>query len=294
MLVRSERFRQAALARLEPLRGTWIHAAAVRDLREKTEQVEAGYRGWLASLLPYLLDRAGPGPRDVLDFGCGTGELTVLMNAAGFDARGIDLHRDHLALARLLAEENGLGGDRFVEGRAGTLPFRDGEFAAVTMLSVLEHVDDGALGRLLPELRRVARLVFVLVPNRLMIRDDHTGLNFVPWLPRPVAERYVRLRGARYRYGISRSGTWDVHYRTLRRIEACFAEAEFVLEFPPDHLVYPPLDAVRPVRRLHKRLGRWGVTLPHPYSLLRRGQPSQAYHPYLNLIFRTAAGGGGA
>jgi SAM-dependent methyltransferase len=294
MRVRSERFRQAALARLEPLRGTWIHAAAVRDLREKTELVDAGYRTWLARLLPYLLDRAGPGSRAVLDFGCGTGELTVLMNAAGFDARGIDLHRDHLALARLLAGENGLDGDRFVEGRAGTLPFRDGEFGVVTLLSVLEHVDDDALARLLPELRRVARLVFVLVPNRLMIRDDHTGLYFVPWLPRAVAERYVRLRGRRYRYGISRSGTWDVHYRTLRRIGRTFGDAGFAMEFPPDSLVYPPLDAVRPIRRLGKRLGRWRVALPHPYSLLRPGQPRQAYHPYLNLIFRPMSGGGGA
>lgn len=284
--LRAERFRRATAESLAPLRGTRIYDAALKDLAEKTEQVDAGYRGWLAALLPYLLERAGPGPDTVLDFGCGTGELTVLMNVAGFSARGVDVHPEHLRLARLLAEENGLDPSLFVQGSERRLPFGAAEFGAVTMLSVLEHLDDDELAWLLPELRRVARLVFVLVPNRLMIRDDHTGLNFVPWLPRGLASRYVRLRGGRYRYGISRSGEWDVSFRTLARIEKLFADAGFVAEYPPDALVYPPLELVGPVRHVSKRLGPLTLKVPHPYRLLRPGRAPQTYHPYLNLVFR--------
>lgn len=124
----------------------------------------------------------------ILDFGCGSGELTVRMGCLGYEVYGLDVHEDHLALAKILAVENGLSEDIFILNTSNRLPFPDAYLDIITMFSVLEHLDDTTLDWLLPELKRVCRgIVYVLVPNRLKPTDDHSGLRFVPWIPRWLA-----------------------------------------------------------------------------------------------------------
>ncbi len=291
-MVRAERFLRAALERLEPLRGTFVYDAIVRDYLAKTEQEDAGYGRWLAALLPYLAQRGGRGaaPR-VLDFGCGSGELTVLMNVLGFEAWGIDVHAEHLKLAQLLAEENGVPGERFVLHEGGPLPFEDKHFDVVTLLVVLEHLSNDVLDRVVFELHRVCRgVVIVQVPNRWQPRDDHTGLLLVPWMPRSLASAWVRLHGARRRYAISKDGSWDVYYRSYNAIRRRFDASGFDVEFLPDELVYPPLDQVPPLygaggapAPAWKRTA--GSVLRGAVHALSGGPlPPQAWYPYLHLV----------
>jgi len=291
MPLKAERFLEAARARLEPLRGTYIYEPISRDLLAKTEQVDSGYGRWLAALLPYLAVECGvAGKPRVLDFGCGSGELTVLMNTLGFEVTGLDLHEEHLALARILAAENGVSGERFVLHRGGPLPFADRSFDLVTLFVVLEHLSDPVLDLVIPELRRVCSGgLFIQVPNRLQTRDDHTGLAFVPWMPRWLAARYVGLHGPRHRYAISRDGSWDVTYRTFGAIRRTFESHGLSVRFVPDALVYPPLDVARPLlqppegtpgwKRLAHRAARGAIRV-----LLGGEPPPQAWYPYLNLL----------
>ena len=125
MALKAEAFLAAARAHIEPLRGRFIHEAIERDYLAKTGQTRHQLRGLASRDRALARSRAGAGatPR-ILDLGCGTGELAVLMNHLGFDARGIDVHEDHLALARILATENGVAADRFIHYDGGALPFR--------------------------------------------------------------------------------------------------------------------------------------------------------------------------
>lgn len=294
--LKAERFLEAARARLEPLRGTYIYDPIARDLLAKTGQTDDRYALWLAGLLPWLAGECGvPGRPRVLDFGCGMGELTVRMNALGYPAFGIDLHQDHLALARTLAAENGVPGSRFVLHRGGALPFADRAFDLVTLFVVLEHLDDAMLDRLLPELARVCGGgMFVLVPNRLQTRDDHTGLAGIPWMPRWLASGYVRLHGRRRRYAISQGGGWDVHYRGFDAIRRRFESHGWRLQFVPDPLVFPPLAEARPLfralpdtpplRRAAYAAIRAAVRIGLGHDL-----PAPAWYPYLNLLARPPA-----
>ena len=294
MPINAERFLGAAIQNLEPLRGTYVHGQVIRDLREKTEQVDSGYGRWLAALLPWLCARCGlDRPPRVLDFGCGSGELAVLMNSLGYDAVGVDVHAVHLRLARILAEENGLSADRFVLYEGGPLPFPDGVFDIVTMDSVLEHVSDEVLEQVLPELGRVCSgVVFALAPNRLKTHDDHTGLALVTWLPRGLGALYVRARGPYHRYGISIDGSWDVYSRTYWAVRDRFGRHGFSVEFVPDELVYPPLDVARPLYELGAGRG-WKAPLLAPVRglcrmLVATGTPRQAFYPYFNLVMTRA------
>ena len=81
---------------------------------------------------PALLPPAA-GP--VLDIGCGKGQLVNLMLADGYDAAGIDLSPEQVALARAAGLDQVQHGDyrALLEARAGQL-------AGVTATDVLEHL----------------------------------------------------------------------------------------------------------------------------------------------------------
>jgi 2-polyprenyl-3-methyl-5-hydroxy-6-metoxy-1,4-benzoquinol methylase len=294
--LRAEQFLQAAFENIEPLRGTHIHCAISRDLLEKTETSEAGYGKWLKKLFAYLSSTYHLTGKRVLDFGCGTGELTVRMRTLGYEAYGFDLHENHLRLARILAVENGVPPEAFILSKPNgsghaRMPFPDGSFDIITLFSVLEHLSDTTLAHILPELRRICRgVIYVLVPNRLKPVDDHTGLRFICWMPRSVAAAYVKLRSHRNGYHISADGTWDVYNRCLSRVVTIFRRGGFDTQFLPDQVVFPPLATCPPIKRIGKyfRFGkrRIYVGVPLPYdTLLKLGYPPQSFYPYLNLIF---------
>jgi SAM-dependent methyltransferase len=96
------------------------------------------------------------GPLDVLDVGCGTGDVTHRIAALYPEARvtGVDLVESHLAEAR---RRYGSFGERlrFVTGDALDLALADGSFDLVVCRHMLQSVPDA--GRVISELVRVAR-----------------------------------------------------------------------------------------------------------------------------------------
>lgn len=111
--------------------------------------------GWSAALSPLFLDFAGrKGLSDVLDIGCGTGNLLAAVAAAypGAALTGIDPSAALLAKAQARPE---LAGVTFVAGGVEAMPFANGRFShTLSMLVLQEFADrDGALA----EMRRVTR-----------------------------------------------------------------------------------------------------------------------------------------
>ena len=111
--------------------------------------------GWSAALSPLFLDFAGrEGLSDVLDVGCGTGNLMAELAAAHPDAvlTGIDPSQALLAKARARPE---LGRAVLIAGGVEAMPFAAGRFSHVLSMLVLQEFTDrdGALA----EMRRVTR-----------------------------------------------------------------------------------------------------------------------------------------
>jgi SAM-dependent methyltransferase len=121
-------------------------------------------RGFLGELAG-LVKRAAPA--DLLDVGCGEGILTQRLAARlGAGARVVGLDRDVPALRR---EWPARAGVEFVTGDARALPFRDGEFDAVSLIEMLQLVDEP--DRALAEAARVARRwLLVSVPREPLWR----------------------------------------------------------------------------------------------------------------------------
>jgi len=185
-----------------------------------------------------------------------------------------------------------LSPEMFIRHDGNRLPFPDRAFDIVTMISVLEHVDDPTLSQLVPELARVcAGVLFVQAPSSASFRDDHTGLLFLPSLPNRLARAYVAVLGKRYQYKISASGSWDVNYRSFEQAIRFF-EPYFDYEFSPNPCCYPEVpEEFSPTwigKRFHLFAREIFLGLPLPWRQFRisRGYPKEAYYPYLNLTFR--------
>jgi ubiquinone/menaquinone biosynthesis C-methylase UbiE len=111
--------------------------------------------GWSAALSPpFIAFAGGTAGNDVLDVGCGTGNLLAALTAAhpGTRLTGVDPSAALLAKARARAE---LNGSTLVAGSVEALPFADGRFSHVLSMLVLQEFTDR--GRALGEMRRVTR-----------------------------------------------------------------------------------------------------------------------------------------
>lgn len=112
------------------LRDRLYDAYASHHASTRNAQAEAlTYRRHVRPAL--LPPAAGP----VLDIGCGQGHLVKLLLADGYDARGIDVSPEQVALARASGIDQIEHGDYHQ-----LLGAQSGELAAVTAIDVLEHL----------------------------------------------------------------------------------------------------------------------------------------------------------
>ena len=97
----------------------------------------------------HLLPHLEPG-LSLLDFGCGTGTLSVGLAGAvePGEFHGIDIERSQIGLARSAAAAGGHTNASFQVGDVTDLPFDDNTFDVAHCHTVLNHVPDtlGALG----------------------------------------------------------------------------------------------------------------------------------------------------
>ena len=106
-----------------------------------------------------LVDAAALRPgHSVLDLGCGTGTLAIMVKQRepGADVTGLDADPQILELARRKADETGLA-IGFDEGLATELPYPDGSYDRVVSTLFFHHLSSGDKRECLAEIRRVLR-----------------------------------------------------------------------------------------------------------------------------------------
>jgi SAM-dependent methyltransferase len=134
------------------------HAATFDDEPDhglRDPRVRAGWEALLLPLLPVA-------PADVLDLGCGTGTLSVLLAERGHRLRGLDSSARMLAAARAKAVEAGVPVD-LVLGEASDPPFEPASADVVLCRHVLWALADPAVAvaRWARLLRPGGRLVLI-------------------------------------------------------------------------------------------------------------------------------------
>ncbi|MGH2993171.1 MAG: class I SAM-dependent methyltransferase [Solirubrobacterales bacterium] len=106
-----------------------------------------------------LLEQVSPGPGDrILDLGCGTGTLAVLIKRAqtAAEVSGLDADPEMLAPARAKAAADGVE-IRFDEGLSNELPYEDGFFDTVVSTLFFHHLAPQVKRQTAAEIARVLR-----------------------------------------------------------------------------------------------------------------------------------------
>jgi len=103
------------------------------------------------ALISYLARRVDLGT--VVDMGCGRGDLIQLLLDRGYDSYGCDQSQ-----ASVEQVKKRFAGHPHFRGAAVGTGMPDGIADTVTMLEVVEHLDDAALDQLIGEARRILRV----------------------------------------------------------------------------------------------------------------------------------------
>lgn len=114
-----------------------------------------------------LLRHVASRPLKILDVGCGPGGNILFLGAFG-EVTGLDASDEALAFA----QKRGFA--RTVKGEGGALPFGDETFDVVSLLDVLEHIEDDA--QTLREIVRVLKpggLALITVPAYPWMWSEH-------------------------------------------------------------------------------------------------------------------------
>lgn len=124
--------------------------------------------------------------RTVLDIGCGDGQISRVLAAAGSRVVGVDPTWNQISVAR---RRN--GGANFVRAAADALPFAGSSFDAAVACLVFEHIDaiDAAIAEVARILRPGGRFSFFL--NHPLFQTPDSG-----WIDDHVldpAEQYWRI-----------------------------------------------------------------------------------------------------
>lgn len=138
----------------------------------------------------------------VLDIGCSAGFISDEFRQAGANVIGLDIDEPGLAKARQRF------GDavEFIQAPGDEMPLPDHSVDIVVFNHIYEHVPD--VGAVMTEIGRVLKadgVVYLGLGNRLGIMEPHHRLPFLSWLPKRLADRYVRL-----------AGRADSYYETLQ------------------------------------------------------------------------------
>jgi SAM-dependent methyltransferase len=180
------------------------------------------------------------GEADILDYGCGLGNLTMNLATSFRSVVGIDLAYERAAFTSLRAQQDGISNVSVIcAGDTDHIPLKNASVDVVVLNGVLEWIPEWLKGdprrrqvEFLKEFRRVLRpngQIFIGIENRAAYRyftghpEDHTRLLFASLLPRRMANAYSRMvRKKPFRtYTYTRRG-----YVSLLR-EAAFERPKF-------------------------------------------------------------------
>lgn len=157
----------------------------------------------------------------VLDVSCSTGLMSRQFALSFANVTGIDIDGNAVSYAQ---RQNDFSNVAFYKMDALHMQFPDNTFDIVVCNQMYEHVPDAE--QLLTEIRRVLApggTCYFGATNRLKIIETHYGrLPFLSYLPKPLANLYLRLLGRGNRYYENLYTYW-----TLKRLCSEFETTDY-------------------------------------------------------------------
>jgi len=198
----------------------------------------------------------------ILDIGFGNGLTLKAFADQGGVMSGLEVSKSLFSIATDVLSNYGVSADlKTYDGF--TFPFANESFDFIYSVSVLEHVDDPVA--VLKEASRVLRYggsFYLAFPNRFNPKETHTGIWFASYLPRKVADLYLKMCG--------RSGVdmyWNVHFLSFFKLKRFLKEGAIPMTIRFE------TESLHPIKRFIKKtlalLGlHHSIFLPHIMVIL--------------------------
>lgn len=178
---------------------------------------------------------------DVLDVGCGLGVYSLAISPHVKSVYGIDYDSKLVACCKKSAGELGLHNVKFE--RISALDLKDREAYDIVILSdVLEHIkEQSALLNICINALRPGGVMYISTNNKWWPIEGHKFLPFLTYMPRNIANKYVRFMGK----GNDYEGYYLPSYMALR---------EMLDKLPAEYVFKPPINRERLMYRVGARL----------------------------------------
>lgn len=179
----------------------------MKVLESAPERYDRGMRlltlGRLERVHRDMAARLNPGDR-VLDVGCGTGALAVLLARKGAHVTGIDISPPMMSIAARRIQEEGLDSQVTLQELGAVdldTAFPHASFDAVVSTLVFSELSDDEIEYALPEIRRILR-----PGGQLLVADEVSPASFLGW----VATFLFRLPFAVLAFALTQNTTHRV------------------------------------------------------------------------------------
>jgi len=201
----------------------------------------------------------------LLDLGAGMGGFAVAAALAGAQVTACEYNPAYCQIIRLRAARYRLHLP-IINAAGEKLPLPDAAFDLVVAWDVLEHVQDpvAVLGEIARVLRPGGHALITAINRRAWI-DPHYHMRGINWLPRPLAETLIAMRGrtkqgAAFRDMQRLSSMHYFHFREL--VQLCRQLGFTVTDLREQALLAGKLVSRRPLRRaIRVLLRRVGLEL---------------------------------
>lgn len=177
----------------------------------------------------------------VLDIGCGPGGLAIPLAGRVREIVGIDIAEAVVQKSREMAREQGMDNAAFEVKSIFDLECEK-EYDVVLASDLIEHVvDQRRAVEIIVRCTNVGGIFYLTTNNRLWPIEGHYYLPFLSYLPKRLADRYVRISG--------RGGSYDDHYLLT------YGQLTRILNgLPIEYGFKPPVRPVGRMQRFGKKL----------------------------------------
>ena len=205
-----------------------------------------------------VLQDFNPGTQSMncLDIGCSSGIITALLGNHLRMSIGIDIDQEAIQHAQ---DQSPSPRVQFLMADSMVLPFHGNSVDVIVCNHIYEHVPYA--DRMMDEIYRVLKeegFCYFSAGNKYMVIEGHYGLPFLSWVPRSLANLYLRMTGkGQFYYEEHRS------FRGLKQLVKRFRIHDYTLSVIRDPEKFFAIDIFNTKTFLYKWI-RW--VAPHLYQ----------------------------
>lgn len=172
-----------------------------------------------------------------LDLGCSIGYITEVLAKHFKKAIGVDVDGNAISIAKKNIKKSNIS---FYISHERKLDFLDETFDVIVFNQIYEHVKDPKV--IFSEIKRILKkggVCFFGARNKYGIFDGHYKLPFISWLPRKLANFYLRVFTPKKHYDINLLSLSD-----LKKLTGRFLVKDYTLKVIKKPEYFKAIDSV--------------------------------------------------